>query len=131
MATPNVAQLELHGGVGYWTLCDGKFEVWDRGDGIAEVSPVGLVGTVSKEMVESWAAFDKSIGRPSLPVPVGIPISAGPIAFVHADQQPPQDETGYLDVGSAFPGHVTLPGSREYVSVESVGALEAVLTNLG
>jgi hypothetical protein len=104
MAVINKTELDAQGGIGYWDICGGRFEVWDRGDGIAEVSPTGVVGVTTKEQIH-----------------------AGPIGFVHGDRQPDQDETGYLETASAFPGVFQISGEN-FVDVESIEALEAFLT---
>jgi len=127
VALLNQEELDKQGGVGYWSICDGQFEVWDRGDGIAEVSPNKTVGVVTAEMAKSCAAFDKKIGRSPLFMPVGFPISAGPIGWVHGERQPDQDETGYLEVGSAFPGYLRITGETEDVFIDTVETLEALL----
>lgn len=129
MVIHNQAELERQGGIGYWNLCDGRFDVWDRGDGIAEVSPSGAVGVTTQEMADSCKVFDKSFGRSHISIPVGFSISAPVVGLVHGEQQPDQDETGYLETASAFPGYFRIAGHANNILVETVDALEAILVS--
>lgn len=118
-------ELDRRGGLAYWSICGGRFEVWDRGDGIAEVCPAGSVGYVTAELVGKWNAFRSSLGQAPIEVPLGLPIQAGPIAYVHAHCEPDQDESGFCELGSAFPGRLDGRGVPS-LDVADIESLEAV-----
>ena len=50
-------------------ICDGRFEFWERGNSMAEITAPN--GFVTQDMHEGWIEQDKGLGRPVLPIPVG------------------------------------------------------------
>lgn len=66
MAIESKRELEIHGGLAYWLLCEGSVGVWDRGDGNAEIhyltdalKPIqfvmGLTGPRFQGVCDFWA----------------------------------------------------------------------------
>lgn len=95
---PNLNKINLNprDGLALWYICTGQFHVWDRGDGVAEVSRFKF------------------------------PSSEDAIGYIHGDPQPEQNESGYLEMRSAFPG-VWCAAGKEPVALESIEALESIL----
>lgn len=85
-----------------WRICDGRYEVEDRGDAIAEIS----------------AASEDALTRKI-------------VGYVHADVGPEYDEAGHIQsTVSAFPGTMSIDGSdlpKRPVPVASVAELERFL----
>lgn len=76
-------------------LCDGLFEVEDRGDGVAEIALVGHFGTITEETVEHLRRFDEQLGRRHIGMPIGHKISGMLVGLVQRSAH---------DDGPVFPG---------------------------
>jgi len=116
MATPNPRRIQENGGLGHWTICRGRFEVWDRGDGTADITPTDPNAVVTSAMGLSCQ------------LPVGTDLWHQ-IGHVSADDQPDQGESGQLEMKPAFPGVLHMAQSRVQAPVATVGALEALLAS--
>lgn len=79
-------ELNANGGLGFWSICDGRFHVWDRGDGYAEVTPASPSGSVSPQLARRAG------------ISVGFPVFQR-IGIITGNQS-----AGPCPV-SAFPGH--------------------------
>ncbi len=100
---------------------DGRFEIVDRGDGVAEITSLDYHGVVTEEVRAAALAFDLSFGRNPLPLPLGAPMDGKIIGFVNG-------VTGWDgssdEPASAFPGWAQLEGRpREFVKSPAALAL--------
>ncbi|WP_234053708.1 MULTISPECIES: hypothetical protein [unclassified Xanthobacter] len=92
-------------------ICEGRFQVWDRGDRIAEVSTVGGVEVTTAEFAEAVRRQDAIFDREHIPLQVGKAVPCNPIvAIVQAVPAHTSDGYSDSDLGSAFPGMLQLRG---------------------
>ncbi len=114
-------------------ICNGAFEVWDRGDRHAEISTAIKPRYVSGQML---AGQDEALGRPPIISPEGLlAVTSSIIGFVVS--VPEFDASlDYPDccLGSAFPGKLKTSGGPlrhiDGVIVADIHELEGVLGEL-
>lgn len=115
-------------------LLGGLFTIEDRGDGIAEIKLNGDFGEITAEDVAAWAELDGYLGRPEIPVPVGLKVTSMIVGFIHGDDDrilaAQDDQTGeWIRTESALPGYAHMTGAAARVRVESMHDLDRYLRN--
>ena len=109
---------------GRWALCGGRFEVEERGDGIAEILRVDELWCMTDEVVAARYSPYRGIGGLTRTL-------VGTVTEI----SPHIDETTYAAIRSGFPGmcHIAgswIPGGYAHQRVGTVDELEKLLTLL-
>lgn len=107
---------------GRWALCGGRFEVEDRGDGVAEILKVDEFWSMTDEVVAARYSPWRGIGGLTRTL-----VGAVTDTTLHID------EASYAATRSAFPGLCNiggtwLPGDIPSQRVDTVHELEQLLT---